>query len=160
MSVAMVETMLQAADTLVERLPASSAFRRRAVSTAYYAVFHTLAKLIAGSLLPDASQDSEEYLRVYRALDHGPLKNAFNQSPLRDEPRLRTIGHVVTRLQSERIKADYLPPNPAPFSKSEAMDLIAQAQQVVADLANLSEADRRTLAVCLVFRNRKDSPQS
>jgi uncharacterized protein (UPF0332 family) len=107
----MVGRLLDLADQMVREGSGSSAIRRRAVSTAYYAVFHALAKSCASILLPSVGRNSEIYERVYRALDHGPLKNAFmtKEGPLKDRQTLRKIGDRVVRLQSERHRADYLP---------------------------------------------------
>jgi uncharacterized protein (UPF0332 family) len=156
MATSMVGRLLGAAEMLISAKPGSAAFRRRAVSTAYYAVFHSLAKLAATSVLPGASAESEEYLRVYRALDHGSIKNVFGQAPLREHDRMRAIGSVIVRLQSERIRADYMPPGRTLFPREEAAELIGQARQVVDDLSALTEEDRRLLAICLLFRTRKD----
>src|SRR5271156_3336117 len=94
-SKSMVSLLLEAADTLLEERPRSSAFKRRAISTAYYAVFHALAKLCAESMLPSAVRSTNEYTRVYRALEHGPLKAAFGKEPLRGHETLRRIGDLV-----------------------------------------------------------------
>ena len=152
----MVERLLGASEALLREKPRSSAFRRRAVSTAYYAVFHALAKLAATSIVLEVPRDADEYLRVYRALDHGPVKTVFSQSPLREIPRLRGIGSIAVRLQSERVRADYLPPSPTLLPLAEAEDLVAQARQVVEDLETLSNTERRLLAICLLFKVRKD----
>lgn len=151
----MVERLLDAADLLVKESGGSSAFRRRAVSTAYYSVFHSLAKLCADHLLP-ISRTSEEYVRVYRALEHGSLKNAFSaqDSPLKKRTNLRTIGDLTVRLQSERRRADYLPPIRNVFPRGKAEDLIDQARQAVSLIESLGEQDRDTLAAYLLFKNR------
>ena len=53
--------------------PPSEADMRRAISAAYYALFHTLAasnaELIAGQ--PQSSVSAYAWERVYRRLDHG-----------------------------------------------------------------------------------------
>jgi uncharacterized protein (UPF0332 family) len=148
----MVSRLLDAAELLLESGGRSGAFRRRAVSTAYYAVFHSLAKSSAGALLSDDA--TEEYVRVYRALDHGPLKSAFATGPLKDRDNLREIGTTVILLQSERHKADYLPPTKGVFTVKRARELVDQARDVVAAIEQLSSADRRTLAAHLLFKNR------
>ena len=106
----MVSLLLEAADRLVAEGPRSSAFKRRAVSTAHYAVFHALASVRADSLLESTDRDTDEYERVYRALEHGPLKSAFGREPLTDRDDFRRIGDLVISLQTERHRADYLPP--------------------------------------------------
>lgn len=151
----MVSLLLEAADTLLKERPRSSAFKRRAVSTAYYAVFHALAKLSADNLLHSADRKTDEYSRVYRALEHRSLKAAFGQEPLRDHVTLRKIGDLVVALQSERYRADCLPPIKNVFSQPETKKLIEQARQAVGEIEALSPQDRRTLATCLLFRARQ-----
>ncbi len=151
----MVDRLLAAAQELVASKPRSAAFRRRAVSTAYYAVFHALAKSCAGTLIPDGRRGSDEYRRIYRALDHGSLRNVLGQSPASDHPILRKIGPIVVRLQTERHRADYLPPEPHLFPPSEVQELIDQARLVVNEVQALDEPSRLLLATRLLFRDRK-----
>ena len=89
----------------------SATVERRAVSTAYYAVFHAVTSLCAAELLgaSAALKKTPEFERVYRALDHKSLKAAFNAAPLNNSPALKAIGERIVDLQSERIRADYLP---------------------------------------------------
>ncbi len=154
-SKSMVALLLEAADTLLKERPRSSAFKRRAVSTAYYAVFHALAKLCAENLLHSVDRTSDEYSRIYRALEHGSLKTAFGKEPLRDHVALRKIGDLVVALQSERYRADYLPPVKNVFSQRETKKLIDQARLAVAEIEALNLPDCRTLATCLLFRARQ-----
>lgn len=151
----MVDRLLAAAQELLDRRSRSAAYRRRAVSTAYYAVFHALAKSCATTLLPNARRGTDEYNRVYRALDHGPLRNAFDRSPIKDHPSLKKIGPIVIRLQNERHRADYTPPESGLFPSSEVQDLIDQARFVVNEIEALDEVGRQLLATCLLFRDRK-----
>ena len=62
----------------------SQADMRRAISTAYYAVFHTLAasnaQLIAGQ--PRSNMSSYAWDRVYRRLDHGRALEQVDRSIL------------------------------------------------------------------------------
>ena len=154
-SLTMVALLLEASDALIKERPRSSTFRRRAVGTAYYAVFHSLAKLCADTLLQSADRDTEEYARIYRALEHGSLKAAFGKEPLRDRETLRRIGDIVVALQSERHRADYLPPVKNVFSIRDAEILVSQARQVVSESEGLGFQDRLTLATCLLFRGRQ-----
>lgn len=150
----MVARLFAAAETLIEEGPRSSAYRRRAISTAYYALFHALAKVCAETLLPHSRRTSAEYERVYRALDHGPLKNAFGQSPLKDDPELKRIGEAFVALQSERHRADYMPPESRMFGLSECKRLIELAKQAANQIESLSDDQRRTLSTFAMFKNR------
>ena len=151
----MVARLLDLADQLARDGAASSALRRRAVSTAYYAVFHALAKSCAGILLPSVDRNSQVYERVYRALDHGPLRAAFTTkgTPLKDRANLQRIGELVVQLQSERHRADYLPPNAGMF-REEARNLVDQARRAVTEIERLSTGDRIALATWLLFKSR------
>ncbi|WP_187969681.1 hypothetical protein [Aquibium microcysteis] len=155
-SAAMVDRMLDAADQLMRSRPRSAAFRRRAVSTAYYAVFHALAKLCAECLLPGGwSKDPQGYAKIYRALDHGPLRAAFGQSPLKDGGKFEEIGTAVVRLQQERHRADDMPPDAVMFPVEEAQQLLAQARRTVSALDALDRSSRLLLSTHLLFRDRR-----
>jgi hypothetical protein len=151
----MVGRLLDLADQLGREGVRSSALRRRAVSTAYYAVFHALAKSCASILLPSVDRNSDAYRRVYRALDHGPLRAIFAPTgPLRDREPLQKIGEVVVQLQSERHRADYMPPSKDFFSPNQAESLIGKARQAVKEIETLSSRDRIALATWLLFKSR------
>lgn len=153
-SATMVERLLSAADDLLRKHPRSSAYRRRAVSTAYYALFHALAKVCTETLLPDARRSSAEYAKIYRALDHATTKNAFGKSPLKDDPKINEVGEAFVALQSERHRADYLPPEASLFALSECQRLIGLAEQAIETLEALDNDQRRTLATFAVFKSR------
>ena len=110
----LVERLLDAAEVLLRASPTSNAARRRAISTAYYAVFHRLAKLCAEEFVADEPRDTTHYEAVYRALQHGSAKEAFGRSPLSSSTVIRAIGAAFVTLQSDREKADYAPPDPRP----------------------------------------------
>ena len=151
----MVARLLDLADQMAREGARSSALRRRAVSTAYYAVFHALAKACAGILLPSVDRNSDTYQRVYRALDHGPLRVAFMSAGLlKDRHALREIGELVVELQNERHRADYMPPTRGLFSLHGAKVLIEKARRAVMEIERLSEEDRIALATSLLFKSR------
>jgi len=92
----------------------SQAALRRAVSTAYYALFHLL--------IEDAAQRWEGSTAaatgLERAFNHGPMKNSstqFKNSSWRDShgvlhtvpPALQRVAQVFIDLQNERQTADY-----------------------------------------------------
>ena len=153
MASTMVGRMLDAAQILLDSGRNSSAFKRRAVSTAYYAVFHALAKSCSTSILSDEDFGSVDFERVYRTLDHAQLATAFNRDPLRQIDTIRRIGEIVVRLQSERKRADYLPPTRNVFSVSQVNTLLGQAREAVHAIDALGDEERRTLAVWLLFRS-------
>jgi hypothetical protein len=152
----MVDLMLDQAEALVEQNPRSGAAKRRAVSSAYYAAFHALMWLCASEMLPDGDIDSADFERVYRGIDHGPMKNAFQtNSPLKQTVVLREIGTDLIQLQEARMIADYSPPRRNLFDRASVKEHIARARSVVSRLDSLADRDRQTLAVHLLFQARK-----
>ena len=84
---------------------------RRSISTAYYALFHALAKdgadLFVGA---SASRPNAAWAQTYRAVEHGFARNACTQvrglgfpAPLVD------CAETFVRLQQQRHVADYDP---------------------------------------------------
>ena len=84
--------LLSVADDLVStrsRKPRQSNLRR-AVSTAYYAMFHCLARCCADTLVGSRSADRSRpaWRQVYRALEHGFAKNSCrNQTIIKRFPK-------------------------------------------------------------------------
>jgi uncharacterized protein (UPF0332 family) len=106
------ELLSQALD-LVHTAPSTQASLRRAVSSAYYAVFHLL-------IADAASNWNNVKLRAAlgRAFDHGIMRTASNRlSNTRDFPftgedpqvvaSLRFVALTFTQLQEDRHSADY-----------------------------------------------------
>lgn len=152
----MVDLMLDQAEALVEQNPRSGAAKRRAVSSAYYAAFHALMWLCASEMLPDGDTESAEFERVYRGIDHGPMKNAFQTNgPLKQTIILREIGTDLIQLQEARMIADYSPPRSNLFERAVVEEQIERARSIVSRLENLTDRDRQTLAVHLLFQARK-----
>jgi len=128
--------------------------RRRAVSTAYYAVFHRLARLRADEFIGSgaAQPRGPEYEKVYRALEHGGAKAKFLNVP-RVIDAIRQIGNRFVLLQSKRRDADYRSSDFA-FVEAESFNLIDAARQAIDLIDQLSPQERRALAVRLVIRDR------
>lgn len=154
----MVSRLLEAADSLLQQKPRSAAFRRRAVSTTYYAVFHALAKVCAASLFPSMKADSDEYGRIYRALEHAALGSAFQREPLSRKAELKAIGEITKRLREERERADYLPPSASLFTVEEVQELLGLAREAINLIEGLSPEDRHLIAVFLILKTKERRP--
>jgi hypothetical protein len=89
------------AESLLAGESFGGAAARRAVSSAYYAVFQRLSSLCA-SRLSRQNIDAEEYRRLYRALDHKQVRAMLNAPPYKVE-----LGVPFARLQDARQWADY-----------------------------------------------------
>ena len=137
-----------------ETSPLSEADLRRAVSTAYYAMFHTLAasnaEIIAGQ--PQSAMSSHAWERVYRRLDHGRAQNNLRGVVNQLSPLGENFARTFIDLQGLRQQADY-DPN---FSITNAitLNLIARAETAIRDFVQLSEDERRFIAAQSLFDRR------
>ncbi|HEY8564251.1 MAG TPA: hypothetical protein VIL65_02035 [Beijerinckiaceae bacterium] len=128
------------------------AFMRRAVSTAYYALFNALARMCANELIGGSKAHTPEWTRVYRALDHRGAKSALQSSDAAAlDRRVARIGRAFAVLQERRHQADY---DPAffPFYFDETTALVQLASSAIDDLHGLGVEDRRSLATLLLFK--------
>ena len=136
---------------------------RRAVSTAYYAVFHLLTEEAAAQAGPATPAGLRVALR--RCLDHGPMKNAaqaFESGKFPEQfstlvatpvpAELIAIAKAFGRLQQQRHRADY--DLLEPFSKAEAIESLADASKVFSDwkVIRASEEARLFLAAWMFPR--------
>lgn len=113
---------------------------RRAVSAAYYAVFHAIALAVAQHLLPNGTADEQQ--RLTRSLEHRALKEVCQWvtgnpgtgkehvrpiiADLQADPDIRLIAGIAFRLQESRHQADY--DHLAPFGKVSVLSSINEAQ--------------------------------
>ena len=128
----------------------------RAVSTAYYALFHALAGECVARLV--GSPRSPLYWQIvtpiHRSLDHGAARKVFERLT-RDgatSSELKLIGKSFLELQSARNAADYDPGSR--YSRREALDFIAQANRAIEALRSTPKEDRLLLAVQLITKPR------
>lgn len=131
---------------------------RRAVSTAYYAMFHALANSNANTLIgtPANRDDSEAWNRTYRALEHGTARSRFRHSgQMASFPiAIREFAVAFNELQRERHTADYNPDRT--FTVSGTLRTIDHAGQAILRLYSAPDASRRNLATYVLFGNRTD----
>ena len=86
---------------------------KRAVSTAYYAMFHAICASIV-ELLPNASTDpatSAAWLQAYRGLEHTHARNQCRNSGLMAPfpTAVREFARIFVENQGHRNQADYNP---------------------------------------------------
>ena len=151
----LVGHMIAAADTLA-RQPGSPTFRqacmRRAVSSAYYAVFHALCFICADELV--GWSRTAVLPPIYRSLDHGTARKKLTGNEARGiAPEVKRIGDLFALLQEQRHAADYSPPAPL-FDPKRTFALIDDARDAIALIEALGSESRLRLAVLLVARQR------
>ena len=129
----------------------------RAVSCAYYAMFHTLASCCADMLVgaTRARRRQEAWRQTYRALEHGHAKNQCSNARMlsRFPTEIRRFGDLFTHMQRRRHDADYDPD--ASFSRSDVMQFIDETESAIAGFETVDARDRRGFAVFVLLRNRR-----
>ena len=135
---------------------------RRAVSTAYYALFQALCEMCANELV-GWKKPWESFTPIFRAVEHRRAAEALSLRKLASTPDLQRIGYAFKELQAAREWADYNPePRPkfeagakdSPFTRSEALTLIELAEEAVQILDRLPAGERLKLATRLVAKTR------
>lgn len=153
----MIDDLLEIARNLAERERGKprQASLRRAVSTAYYAVFHALADLCADELV-GWNKPWEIFSPVYRSLDHNEARRLFERARTSKSygASVEKIGLAFLRLQQAREEADY-DPEPFRYGRDDTRKLVEEAQKTVAAIRALDAETRLLLAAHLVTKRRR-----
>jgi len=134
----------------------SQANLKRAVSSAYYALFHCLARTSADLLVGGAGAEKSKnaWRQVYRALEHGSAKAACSDRlVIASFPaQIADFGNTFVSLQIKRHEADYDPF--ARLTKSVVVEDIASARRVIGAFSVASAKDRRAFRTFVLFKKR------
>jgi hypothetical protein len=153
----MIQDLLQIADQLAGQGGAgrpSQAYLRRSLSTTYYALFHALAKLCADELIGVTKAGTDPWVRVYRALEHGFAKSAFEQTAIRSlNSAAKTFAETFIELQQKRHTADY-DPRAFPFGRNVTLGYVQQARVAITALTTLGSEHRRIMATTVLLKSR------
>lgn len=127
--------------------------RSRAVSTAYYALFHALAEFCARQLV-GAWRPWKPFRHVYRSLDHVSARKVFEGLRRSGEfsDDAVTAGEIFRQLQELRHAADYDPGYRV--SRGETLGLIERVRQAIDLINGLEPEERKLLAARLIGRTR------
>ena len=143
--------LMETARALTER--PTQAGLRRAVSTTYYAMFHTLAVTAADLLMGEARGPA--WHRVYRALEHGQARKACQQGRAMGEfpAGIRKFAKTFTELQTERQQADYALDTKV-YETSDVLVSITSAQRAIDRFERADAESRRNFVAHVLFRQR------
>ena len=129
---------------------------KRAVSSAYYALFHALCWTCADSFVggTGADRSNPAWRQVYRAVDHGFARSQFKNSKVmvRFPQAIQDFGNLFVDLQAERHSADYDPHHRS--NRSDVLAFIATAESALGALKATALRDRRALAAWVMLKDR------
>lgn len=128
----------------------------RAISTAYYALFHALAgECVARTVgSPRSPRYWEIVTPVHRSIEHSAAKKVFDKLAKDRSTRsdLKLLADIFIELQSARHAADYDPG--CRYSRRRALDLISRTRLAIETLRAVPKEDRLILVVQLITKPR------
>ena len=127
---------------------------KRAISTAYYALFHAMAKDAADLLVGVGNNRPDKaWAQLYRSLQHGDAKNACISARNLGFPQsITTCAASFVKLQQMRHEADYDPDHRV--VRAHAIDAIKLAENAISSLHASPKRDRRAFAVHILMKKR------
>lgn len=139
---------------------------RRAISNAYYAVFHAIVTQAADNFVGKTNRASPRYALVYRSIDHASLRQLCEDVKKTTLPAkysmytpkdgfsddLIALATAVVDLQEKRHLADYDPL--FRVSMSDAVLVVATGRAALERFRNASRTQRKTFISLLAFSPR------
>ena len=131
---------------------------RRAVSCAYYAMFHALARCCADTLIGSSEEDraSEEWRQVYRSLAHGYARTQCNRTLLMASfpEEIRNFGDYFIAMQIARHSAEYDPHSR--FRQSVVEDMVTDSARMIEQFESVEVRHRRAFSAFVLLPVRRD----
>lgn len=125
---------------------------RRAISTAYYALFHSMAASCADTLIGTNPNTRPQVLweQTYRTLEHGRARERCLGRMIGIFPRnIQSFAAQFADMQYQRHDADYKPS--VQFSQSEVLRFINESDIRIRAFENTAADNRRAFAVYVLF---------
>jgi hypothetical protein len=129
---------------------------RKAVSAAYYALFHCLAGTAADLFVgkDPAERHQDAWRTVYRALDHGTASTACRTKDIlmRLPTDIFDLADQFVLMQTKRTLADYDPLER--FDAVAVAQMIGDTEKAIGRFDDASESDKRAFVAHILFRRR------
>jgi hypothetical protein len=139
---------------------------RRAISNAYYGVFHATMTSVADQFVGSTKRTTAQYGLVYRSVDHASLRNLCQElksskstsriarfvPPAGFGPDIQGFAKILLELQLKRNAVDY---DPLPrYRLSDALLAIRAARDALSRFKTADGDEREALLALLVFKPR------
>ena len=128
---------------------------RRAVSTAYYAMFHALAASNADLIVgPGTPANEARWIATYRSLRHFRAENPLHGWSHLFSPPVQNFAYVIGIIKKEREQADYNPDTSVTFAQNEVITWIDSAERAIIDFNAASPQERAMVAIATLAGQR------
>lgn len=139
---------------------------RRAISDAYYGIFHATLAAAADQFVGASKRATRQYALVYRSISHGAIRELCLDVKKQTLPRLLArhappagfganllaYAEVLVDLQERRLSADYDPL--MRYQRAHAFAAVGAAQNALTRFKNTTDAEREAFLALLVFKPR------
>jgi hypothetical protein len=161
--------LLEQAEKLIEPPPAGPPRQvdiRRAISAAYYSVFHATLRAAADLYVGVIYRATSRYTLVYRSIDHKDLRDLCSKVRERNlsakltqyapvggfDTEIMAFAQALLELQEKRLDADY---NPSiRVRSSDAQLAIGAARNTLQRLQSADPSNREAFLGLLLFKIR------
>lgn len=139
----------------------SSADLRKAVSSAYYSVFHFISLQCAVSFIGEDNSDMERaWEHAYRTLAHRNVchrcRDAKSES-MGFPDQIRAFAAGFIDLYDKRCFADYCPTFEGDYDKIDTNAIIQDASYMMEQFSSASERDKRAFCAYLALKDNRKS---
>ena len=148
--------LIQAGRDLLDSRPTgnipSDEHVRRAISNAYYALFHALAESNAAALIGPATDPAAAaaWYRIYRGLDHSTARRELQRHRQEFSPPARHFADTFDVMQEFRHSADY--DHAAGFTAQEANIYINQTEDAILNFLQGPGSEQAYIATLTLVR--------
>ena len=131
----------------------SQDFLRRAISTAYYAMFHALAtsnaNLVVGT---KTAVNRSAWTTTYRSLRHFRAENPLYGWPHLFSSPVQNFAVTIAGIKKQREDADYNPD--VSFAQNQVITWIDRAERAIIDFNTASTQERSMVAIATLAGQR------
>ena len=151
------ELIAAARHSLTPVPPATTATRaavHRAISTAYYAVFHALKESVAAAILnrPADQFTAALWTRIYRAGTHRGIRDSLYHNRRQMSGNSARLAADYRNLYNARIQADYDPS--ATYTARDAENFITRAETAIQTFLQLPQDEKGAIIALTILGNR------
>ena len=144
--------LIRASRLLAGGQPSQGALRR-AISTAYYAMFHALASSNADIIVGTKTRSNQsDWTAIYRSLRHFRAENPLYGWPHLFSQPVQNFAVIIAGIKKQREDADYNPD--VSFAQNQVATWIDRAERAIHDFNTSTRQERSMVAIATLAGQR------